>query len=176
MFLILARPDLAERRPAWGSGIRDSTTLALPPLSAEEGEHLVDHLLEGRPAPLEAVRVLLERAEGNPFYAQELVRMVIEDGSLVRTNGRWSLQRPLPASLPDTVQGVIASRLDLLPAALKRVVQDAAVVGRIFWQGAVERLGSGPAGPLIDALSEFGVRDIEMPATPERIWRAMQGR
>jgi class 3 adenylate cyclase/CRP-like cAMP-binding protein len=154
MFLALARPDLAERRPTWGSGIRDSTTLALPPLSTEEGQHLVQQLLEGRPAPHETIRLLLDRAEGNPFYAQELVRMVIEDGSLVRSNGGWALQRPLPASLPDTVQGVIASRLDLLPPAQKRVLQDAAVVGRIFWKGAVERLGAQDVAPLIDALLE----------------------
>ena len=157
MFVALARPDLAERRPGWGGGLRSSTTVSLSPLSSEDGEHMIRHLLDELPAPPEAIHPLLERAEGNPFYAQELLRMVIEGGSLVRSNGAWVLERPLPASLPDTVQGVIASRLDMLPVREKRALQDAAVVGRIFWQGVLERLGSVAAQAAIDALVEKGL-------------------
>jgi class 3 adenylate cyclase/CRP-like cAMP-binding protein len=157
VFLAMARPDLAERRPGWGGGLRSSTTVPLSPLSTEDGEHLLRHLLDDRPAPREAIRPLLERAEGNPFYAQELLRMVIESGSLVREDGSWALARPLPATLPDTVQGVIASRIDMLPISEKRVLQDAAVVGRIFWPGTLERLGSSDVQRTIDSLVEKGL-------------------
>jgi class 3 adenylate cyclase/CRP-like cAMP-binding protein/tetratricopeptide (TPR) repeat protein len=157
LFVCMTRPDLTERRPSWGGGLVSSMTIPLSPLSAEDGRHLVDHLLEGMPAPPEAIDPLLRRAEGNPFYAQELLRMVIETGSLARDDGRWVLERPLPESLPDTVQGVIASRIDMLPPDHKRVLQDAAVVGRIFWQGTVERLGSSGTSAAIDELVRRGL-------------------
>jgi class 3 adenylate cyclase/CRP-like cAMP-binding protein/tetratricopeptide (TPR) repeat protein len=157
MFVAMARPDLAERRPGWSGGLRSSTTVSLSPLSSEDGEHMIRHLLDELPAPSEAIHPLLARAEGNPFYAQELLRMVIESGSLVRSNGEWVLERPLPATLPDTVQGVIASRIDMLPAQEKRILQDAAVVGRIFWPGAVERLGSSAVQSTIDTLVDKGL-------------------
>src|SRR5206468_10975044 len=114
--------------------------------------HTIRHLLDDLPAPGEAIQPILERSEGNPFYAQELLRMVIESGSLVRSNCQWILDRPLPASLPDTVQGVIASRIDMLPVQEKRVLQDAAVIGRIFWPGVLERLGSPAVRATIDIL------------------------
>ncbi len=157
LLLCTARPDLVERRPSWGGGLGSAATISLSPLSAIEGERLVRHLLEGAPAPEEAVRAVLDRAEGNPFFAQELLRMVIETGSLVRGDAGWTLARPLPETLPDTVQGVLASRIDLLPAAEKRALQDAAVVGRTFWQGAVERLGGSPAEAALDALVDKGL-------------------
>lgn len=157
VFLAMVRPDLAERRPGWGGGLRSSTTVPLSPLTSEDGEHLIRHFLDDLPAPQEAIEPLLERAEGNPFYAQELLRMVIEGGSLVRENGSWALAQPLPATLPDTVQGVIASRIDMLPVSEKRVLQDAAVVGRIFWSGALERLGSTEVHSTIDALVDKGL-------------------
>jgi class 3 adenylate cyclase/tetratricopeptide (TPR) repeat protein len=157
LFLCPARPDLSERRPAWGGGLANTTTIVLLPLSESESELLVMHLLGQGTAPPDAIRPVLERAEGNPFFAQELLRMLIEDGSLVRHDGGWALERSLPAALPDTVQGVIASRIDLLSPGEKRAIQDAAVVGRIFWQGAVERLGSPASGPALDALVAKGL-------------------
>jgi class 3 adenylate cyclase/tetratricopeptide (TPR) repeat protein len=140
LILGTSRPELSERRPGWGGGLRNASTIYLSPLSTADGEQLVRHLLNDAPAPRTAVEAVLSRAEGNPFFAQELLRMVIDSGALVRPNGEWVLQRPLPAELPDTVQGVIASRIDLLPATEKRILQDAAVVGRTFWRGALERL------------------------------------
>jgi class 3 adenylate cyclase/CRP-like cAMP-binding protein/tetratricopeptide (TPR) repeat protein len=157
MFVAMARPDLAERRPGWSGGLRNSSTISLSPLSSEDGEHMIRHLLDDLPAPADAIQPILDRSEGNPFYAQELLRMVIESGSLVRSNGQWLLDRPLPASLPDTVQGVIASRIDMLPVQEKRVLQDAAVIGRIFWPGVLERLGSPAVKATIDALLDKGL-------------------
>jgi len=157
LLLCMARPELSERRPTWGSGARSATTIELSPLSAEEGRALASHLLGHGEAPAEAVDMVLARAEGNPFYAGELLRMLIDEGILALEGGRWRLERALPASLPDNVQGVIASRIDLLPPSERRACQDAAVVGRIFWQGAVGHLGTAdPMGPL-DAMARRGL-------------------
>ncbi len=156
LVLCMARPDLYERRPAWGGGLSNATTISLTPLSAGDGAALIGHLLDGD-APAEVVGPILHRSEGNPFFAAELLRMMIEDGTLARRDGRWGLVRELPSALPDTVQGVIASRLDLLPAPEKRLAQDASVVGRVFWRGAVERLGGGDVGGALDGLIEKGL-------------------
>ncbi len=136
-----ARPELFERRSSWSGGLTNATTISLTPLSAGESAELIEHLLGGE-TPAEVVGPVLRRSEGNPFFAGELLRMMTEDGTLERRDGRWMLVRPLPSALPDTVQGVIASRIDLLDPAEKRAIQDASVVGRVFWEGAVRALGS----------------------------------
>ena len=156
LVLCIARPDLLERRPDWGGGLSDATTISLSPLSASDGAELIERLLDG-PAPAEVVGPILHRSEGNPFYAGELLRMMIEDGTIARWDGRWALVRELQSALPDTVQGVIASRIDLLSAQDKRAIQDAAVVGRTFWAAGVERLGTSDAGRTIDSLVAKGL-------------------
>ena len=140
LVLCMARPDLFERRPGWAAAVPNATTIRLTPLSERDGASLIEHLLGAR-APREAVSAILNRSEGNPFFTGELLRMMIEDGTFARSNGGWQLVREVPTALPDTVQGVIASRIDHLPALEKRVLQGASVVGRVFWRGAVERLG-----------------------------------
>jgi class 3 adenylate cyclase/tetratricopeptide (TPR) repeat protein len=151
LVLCMARPELHERRPDWGGGLANATAITLSPLSASEGTDLIEHLLGGD-APAEVVGPILHRSEGNPFYAGELLRMMTEDGTLARRDGRWAIVRALPSSLPDTVQGVIASRIDLLTPSEKRAIQDAAVIGRIFWEGALARLGAdvGALDGLVD--------------------------
>jgi len=156
LVLCMARPDLYERRPGWGGGLSNASTITLSPLSSGESMALIEHLLDGH-APPEVVGPILHRSEGNPFFAGELLRMMMEDGTLARTDGRWRLVRDLPSTLPDTVQGVIASRIDMLPPAEKRAIQDASVVGRVFWQAAVGRLGSDEPGRAIDGLVAKGL-------------------
>ena len=159
LVLCMARPELYERRPGWGGGMANASTVSLAPLSAGEGTALLEHLLDGI-APADVVGPILRRSEGNPFFAEELLRMITEDGTLVRSDGRWTLARDLPSGLPDTVQGVIASRIDLLSAHEKRVIQDAAVVGRIFCQGALARLGAVRLDEALDGLRGKGlIRD-----------------
>ncbi|HXJ62155.1 MAG TPA: adenylate/guanylate cyclase domain-containing protein [Actinomycetota bacterium] len=157
LFLAMTRPDLWERRPAWGAAVRSAVRIELSPLRAEESEQLLRHLLGDATAPPEALRPVLERSEGNPFFAQELLRMLVEDGYLVRNEYDWRLDRALPSTLPDTVQGVIASRIDLLAPSEKRAIQDAAVVGRIFWVGALEALGTPDAARAVDGLVDKGL-------------------
>ena len=103
------------------------TTLAVAPLTDEETQLLIAALL-GRPVlAADTQSALLARAGGNPLYAEQYVRMLAEHASAEQ----------LP--LPETVQGIIAARLDLLSAQEKRLVQDAAVVGKVFWGGAARR-------------------------------------
>ena len=156
LVLCMARPELFERHPAWGKAVSNATTVTLSPLSATEGAALIEHLLEGG-APPEAVGPILQRSEGNPFFAGELLRMMIEDGTLARRDRRWALVRELPSALPDTVQGVIASRIDRLPPDEKRGIQDASVVGRIFWEGSLLRLGTPGARDALAALVDKGL-------------------
>jgi predicted ATPase/class 3 adenylate cyclase len=155
LFLCLARSDLVEHRPGWGAALPNSVRFGLSPLTAHESASLVSQLLDDA-APPDLLRLILDRSEGNPFFAGELIRMVTEDGTLERRDGNWELARTLPTSLPDTVQAVILSRIDLLSGIEKRALQDASVIGRVFWQGALARLG-GHLPSTVDELIERGL-------------------
>jgi class 3 adenylate cyclase len=126
-----ARPELLARRPGWGGGKPNAVTLSLPPLSDDDTARLIGSLL-GRPL-LEAGQqaALLVQAGGNPLYAEQYVQMLAEHGA----------GRELP--LPDSIQGIVGARLDLLTPPEKRLLQDAAVIGKVFWPGAVAALGGG---------------------------------
>jgi len=119
-----ARPELLERRAGWGGGKRNSATLSLAPLTQAETEQLVSSLLPNAPAAVVA------RAGGNPLYAEEFALMLAQQGG--------------DAQIPDSVQGVIAARLDGLDPADKSLLQHAAVLGRVFWLGAVQTLDASP--------------------------------
>ena len=120
-----ARPELFERRSGWGGGTRNAITLSLSPLSDEETARLISSLTERPVMAAETQQALLARAGGNPLYAEQYVRMLAERGDA----------EDLP--LPETVQGIIAARLDALPAEEKSLLQTAAVIGKVFWLGAV---------------------------------------
>jgi len=156
LFVCLARPQLLERRTGWGGGRRNVLSIHLDPLPPEAGRQLLDALLQGH-APDETAATVLARAEGNPFFVEEIVGMLIDDGRLVRRNGQWQL-RDAEIQIPDTVQGVIAARLDQLPPREKAIVQDAAVIGRIFWAEPVRRLQGGePVREVIRQLERMDV-------------------
>ena len=154
--LCTARPELWERRSTLTPGLPNTTAITLAPLSSSEARLLVDQLLGGR-IPEDAAEQIVERAEGNPLFASELAVMMAEDGTLERRGDAWELTGELPSVLPDTVQGVIASRIDLLRPDEKRAIQDAAVVGRTFWSGAVARLGSQETESALDRLVDSGL-------------------
>jgi predicted ATPase/class 3 adenylate cyclase len=127
----LARPELADRRPAWGGGTRNFTSIFLEPLPAEEMDSLLSEPVPGLPDELRSR--ILERAEGIPFYAVETVRMLIDRGILVRENGAYRLEGSADTlEVPETLQALIAARLDGLAPEERRLLQDAAVLGRTF--------------------------------------------
>jgi class 3 adenylate cyclase/tetratricopeptide (TPR) repeat protein len=122
-----ARPELLERRPGWAGGKTNAVTIGLAPLSPEHTTALIGAIIDRSLLPIDVEAVLLERAGGNPLYAQEYVRAIVERGA--------------SAALPETVQGIIAARLDGLSADEKSLLQDAAVIGPTVWLGAVCALG-----------------------------------
>jgi class 3 adenylate cyclase len=131
-----ARPELLERRTAWGGGKTNVQTLLLSPLREADTARLVAALLEQALLPAETQAALLVRSEGNPLYAQEYVRMLRDRGLLVREAGGWRLVGE-PDVLPESVQGIIAARLDALSPDEKRFIHDASVIGKRAWLGAV---------------------------------------
>ncbi len=125
LIVCTARPELLERRPGWGGGKLNATTLSLSPLSDEDTARLFAALL-GKPVlEAEQQQVLLSRAGGNPLYAEQFAHMVSEGAD------------PAGAHVPENVQGIIAARLDRLPAAEKSLLQAAAVFGKVFWRGGL---------------------------------------
>jgi class 3 adenylate cyclase/tetratricopeptide (TPR) repeat protein len=116
-----ARPELHDRRPGWGGGKLNSTTLALSPLADDEAAQIISRVLERALLNADTQQALLERAGGNPLYAEQFARLYVERGSA----------EDLP--LPETIQGIIAARLDGLSRDEKRLLQDAAVLGKVFW-------------------------------------------
>jgi class 3 adenylate cyclase/tetratricopeptide (TPR) repeat protein len=162
-----ARAELLEKRPTWGGGKRNATSIYLDPLSDSEGAAMLDDLLPGPIAP-ELKRTIVERSEGNPLYVEEIVRKLIDDGVLRATEAsKWEVARPVgDIELPRSVQGLIAARLDGLPDDEKAVLQDAAVVGRVFWVGAVAELTGRPIGEVRDALGRLRVKELVVPHDP----------
>jgi class 3 adenylate cyclase len=142
-----ARPELLAKRPAWGGGRTNAVTLSLPALSADETARLVDHLRRQVPLTPELRQSLLERAGGNPLYAEEFARMLEERGVT-------------DMALPETVQGIIAARLDALEPEHKRLLQNAAVVGKVFWARAVATIDASRPEDLERALRELERREL----------------
>ena len=127
-----ARPELLERRPGWGGGKLNATTLALPPLSEDQTALLIAQLLERSVLPAESQQALLERAGGNPLYAEQFAELFLERGSADELG------------LPETLQGIIAARLDGLADTEKDLLRDAAVIGKVFWASAVRNGADAP--------------------------------
>ena len=132
LILCLARTELLDVRPGWGGGRLRATAIELEPLGPEESEELVDALATEGALDADARAALLEKTEGNPLFVEETVRMLAECEG-----------RPLPEfaeRIPDTLQALIAARIDRLPPEEKTVLQRASVIGRIFWAGAIGEL------------------------------------
>ncbi len=144
-----ARPELLEKRPDWGGGKRNFVLLGLEALSGDDALKLVRQLLPGSDIPESLRQSMLLKAEGNPFYVEEIIRMLVDRGILIAsdTHGSWRVapawegsSEVIDPAIPDTVQGVLAARLDLLSERERDVLQHAAVIGRYFWPDALRSL------------------------------------
>jgi class 3 adenylate cyclase/tetratricopeptide (TPR) repeat protein len=133
-----ARPELLERRPGWGGGKPNALTLSISPLSDDETARLLAGLLDRAVLPAELQRSLLERAGGNPLYAEQFARLLGERSEI--------------DDVPENVQGIIAARLDALAPGDKQLLQDAAVLGKVFWLGAVCAIGKRELAEVVEAL------------------------
>ena len=143
LLLSLARPNLLDAHPAWGSGLVAQTTIPLEPLGAEDAATLVSHAVAGGAGAVDVAR-LVEIAEGNPLFLEELAASVLE--------------RAGDVELPVTVREAIASRIDAMPPEARAVLLSAAVVGKTFWRGVVVAIGGDAA--VDEALSELESRDL----------------
>jgi class 3 adenylate cyclase/tetratricopeptide (TPR) repeat protein len=159
LFLCPARPELATRRPDWGGGRRNFSAIALDPLTGDEAESLIELLLDIDELPPSVHMKILDRAEGNPFFLEEIIRHLIDEGRVVHEGGRWRAASGIgEVVIPDNVQAVLAARMDLLDGPDKRVLQAAAVVGRVFWPGPVQELLE--TDEIDEALRELERRDL----------------
>jgi hypothetical protein len=170
LILCLARPELLDARPGWGGGRVRSTAIELEPLSEEESAELVQQLLDQlagasgeRPGALP--QDALDRAEGNPLFVEETIRMFLESGTSGAAADR----------VPDTLQALIAARIDHLAPDAKTLLQRASVVGRVFWKGALEHLSPDVQDQeaLIDDLlqREFLLREPRSSISGETAYR-----
>src|SRR5438105_1127992 len=149
LMIALTRPELLDRRTTWGGGRRNHLALSLEPLADGAVAQLVEHLLESRqPAVVERI---VARAEGNPFYAGELVRTFMERGGSLDT-------------LPDTVQATVLARLDGLSEDERRLIQIAAVFGRSFRPTGVEAIATDLTGRADEVCGSLIDKDLVRPS------------
>jgi class 3 adenylate cyclase/tetratricopeptide (TPR) repeat protein len=144
-----ARPTLFERHPFWGEGLAFHRLLELKPLSRRESRQLVGEILkQAEEIPAELRELVVDGAEGNPFYVEELIKMLVEDEVIVKGEERWRVQpeRLVEIEVPPTLAGVLQARLDSLPAAERQILQQASVVGRLFWDRIVAFIQAGGDG------------------------------
>src|SRR5262249_53400362 len=145
--------ELYERHPGWAGGLRNATTVNLPPLTDEETAQLFAALLERAGVPAGAQQRLLERAGGEPLVCGGV-------------RGRRAGSGPTDerVEVPESVQALIAARLDTLSAERKSLLQDASVVGKVFWAGALGELGGRDLREVEQALHELGRKELVRPA------------
>ena len=141
-----ARPELLERHPAFAAGSMRVNRLSVDPLTPQETERLLGSLLGGAEASSDTLADIVTSSEGNPFFAEQSARLVAD-----QVRGA-----PVPAS----VQAVLAARLDALPGSEKALLGDAAVVGSVFWDGAVAEVGDRDAVEVDAALQDLISRHL----------------
>ena len=155
----LARPELRERRPNWGARLRNFSTIELEPLSAAAMAELVNGLIPG--IDPRVVAQIQERAEGVPLYAVETVRMLVDEGRLVPTEGGYQLVRPIEQlDVPPTLRALIASRLDALDARDRALIQDAAVLGQTFSAEVLAAVSGRPTEQVDARLRELARKEL----------------
>ncbi len=159
MVLGLTRPSLFERRPLWGRGQANHERIDLAPLSRRSSRELAEMLLARLGTVPVALRDLLTTsAEGNPYFVEELIGMLIDDGVILAGPGPWQVvaDKLLTVHVPPTLAGVLQARIDALEAGEKTALQQASVIGHVFWDEALRRIA--PGAP--DALDHLAPRDL----------------
>jgi class 3 adenylate cyclase len=172
LVLLTARPEFLDLHPAWAAPLPRTTKMSLEPLSQDATRELLRELLRG-PSPEQLIELVVGRAEGNPFYVEEIVRMLIDRDALTPTDDGWTVSELARMEVPDSVQAVLASRIDLLDASQKATLQAASVIGRAFWATPVRLLvGQTPdLRTLEDREFIRGVADSSLPGEREFAFR-----
>jgi class 3 adenylate cyclase/tetratricopeptide (TPR) repeat protein len=161
LILSTTRPGLYDRYPDQGAGL---PTVRLAPLSEAESGKLVAGLLESAMLSAELQQAIRDRAGGNPLFTQEFVALLRDRGVIVEKQSSWELREDADVPLPDSVHAVIAARLDTLDAGAKAMLGDAAVIGKVFWSGAVGEIGGRDRVAAAATLGELVRRELVAPA------------
>jgi class 3 adenylate cyclase/tetratricopeptide (TPR) repeat protein len=156
--LCLARPELLEVRPSWGGGRLRSAAIELEPLDTDDARELIAALVAGTTLGEACHDDILDTTEGNPLFVEETVRLLVEN------DGSFSIA----SSIPNTLQALIAARIDRLPAVEKRLVQRAALIGRIFWEGSLAHL-SPELDDITSLLESLVLRELVLPESRSTI-------
>jgi DNA-binding SARP family transcriptional activator/class 3 adenylate cyclase len=163
LLICTARPELYDKTPSWGGGTRNATMIALSPLNDEETARLLSALLAQPVLPAELQRLLLLRAGGNPLYAEEFIRLLADRKLLERRGRMLHLTEGADLPVPETVHALIAARLDTLSPEHKALLQDAAVVGQVFWSGTLAAMEQVDEQPLNQALRAVARKELIRP-------------
>ena len=157
LIVCIARPSFYEQYPDWGKDFSEFARIDLQPLSQEESNVLIEEILRKvENIPQRLKQLILKNADGSPFYIEELIKMFVEDGIIVKGNEHWWVEESKLKGLnvPPTLTGVVQARLDKLPPAERDLLQRAAVIGNVFWD---------------DALSKLRTNDVDFGVIPEFI-------
>ena len=167
LLLCMARPDLLDVRLGWGGGKTNATTISLAPLTGPETDALIDGLLGSSALPTDIRVRITGVAEGNPLFVEEMLRMLVDDGRLVRDGEGWAAAGdPADVHVPPTISALLSARLDRLSDPEREVVEAAAVAGKEFHRGSVAALLPEPARPeLATHLRSLTRKEL---ITPER--------
>ena len=163
MVVCAARPELYDRYPQWGGGRRNATRMALPPLTDSETAVLVSSLLERAVLPASTQTVLIERSGGNPLFAEEFIQLLVDRGVIDLESHDRPVAELHDIPVPESLQALIGSRLDQLPHEDKALLQDAAVVGKVFWSGALAALCGCDEPSVHDRLADVLRRELVRP-------------
>ena len=161
LILCSARPELLQRNPQWGGGMRNSIVVSLTPLSEVETRTLLEAILPGGTAP-DVYDLIAERAGGNPLFAEEFVRMLQDrTGGAAVGSDEAAL---LSDSSPESLEALIAARLDTLSVEQKALLQDASVIGRVFWPSAVAAVSGSDGATVRSGLRDLAQRELIRPS------------
>ena len=170
LVIATARPALLERHPHWGEGLDFHDRLDVRSLSRRESRLLVDEILQKvDELPRSLRELVVTAADGNPFHIEELVKWLLDAGVIIKDGATWQVrdQTVDQARVPPTLRGVLQARLDALSPPERATLQRAAVVGRVFWDAAVDSLaarvrgGRGPGGQsTAKALEQMRAREV----------------
>jgi predicted ATPase/class 3 adenylate cyclase len=182
--LCTARPNLDEVQPNWGNDFPRHELITIKTLDLNASRELVNEILQNVPdLPTELVETVAKNAEGNPFYMEELIKVLIEDGVIVKGDDVWQIvpQRLTQVRVPATLTGVLQARLDRLPPRENEVLERAAVIGRTFWDAAVAVMGDSESAQLLtdgddvdSALRALRSKELVFPHQPSTFATAQE--
>jgi class 3 adenylate cyclase/tetratricopeptide (TPR) repeat protein len=168
-WICVARPEFLEAHPQWAAGRTNTSLITLNPLNASETSTLISRLLEIEDIPPALHRQILERSEGNPLFCEEFLRMLIDEGQLLHVEERWRAEAGAKEiRVPESIQALLAARLDSLPDAQKQILKAASIVGERFTSEQIAAFdGQVDATQALDDLLNTGLV-LEDTASSER--------